>query len=170
MTRPIWPAGPHQRIGMDVDVRRLWSGAVASAVVVGLLALVGVLVSRWLFHLPVLAPRSDGTYGDVHTTGFVLGAAAATLAATGLVHLLMLSTPRPLLYFGWTVVLVTTLAVVFPFSTTAPLAAKIATALVDLAIGIMAGALVGGAAARATTGTPPAAGDRYPAPDDSASR
>lgn len=156
MTRPIAPEGPVRHVGVSVDARRLWSGGAASAVVVGLLALVGVLVSRWLFHLPVLAPRHDGTYGDVHTTGFVLTAVAATLAATGLVHLLMLSTPRPLLYFGWIAILATTLAVIFPFSTTAPLDAKIATAMVDLVIGAMAGALVSSAAAWSITGTPSA--------------
>jgi len=36
-----------------------------------------------------------------------------------LVHLLMVSTPRPFLFFGWIVALVTTLVVVYPFSTTA---------------------------------------------------
>lgn len=153
VTTPILPEGTHKSVGVDFDTRRLWSGGAASAVVVGLLALVSVLACRWLFHLPVLAPRRDGTYGDVHTTGFVLGAAAATMAATGLVHLLMLSTPRPLLYFGWIVVLVTMLAVVLPFSTTAPLSAKIATALVNLVIGVMGGALVGGAAGRSIAGT-----------------
>jgi hypothetical protein len=40
--------------------------------------------------------------------------------------------------------------VVYPFSTTAPLGAKIATAAVFLAIGAMTGTLVGGAAARST--------------------
>jgi hypothetical protein len=39
---------------------------------------------------------------------------------------------------------------VYPFSTTAPLGAKIATAAVALAIGAMIGRLVGGAAARST--------------------
>lgn len=63
-------------------------------------------------------------------------------------HLLLVSTPRPLLFFGWIVALVTTLVVVYPFSTTAPLDAKIATAAVDLAIGAMIATLVGGAAAR----------------------
>jgi hypothetical protein len=81
------------------------------------------------------------------------------------VHLLMLSTPRPLLFFGWIVALVTTLVVVFPFSTTAPLDAKIATAVVDLAIGVATGMLVGGAAARSTTRSrPPAQG--FPPPYD----
>jgi FtsH-binding integral membrane protein len=131
-----------------VDPRKLWSGGAASAAVAGLVALVGVLVTRWLFSLPVLAPSQDGAYGDVSTTVLVLLAAAAALAATGLVHLLLLNTPRPFLFFGWIVALVTTLVVVYPFSTTAPLGAKIATAAVFLAIGAMTGTLVGGAAAR----------------------
>jgi len=138
------------RAGVRVDPRKLWSGGVASAAVAGLVALVGVLVSRWLFALPVLAPSRDGAYGDVRTTALVLVAAAAALAATGLVHLLMVSTPRPFLFFGWIVALVTTLVVAYPFSTTAPLGAKVATAAVALAIGAMIGTLVGGAAARST--------------------
>jgi Family of unknown function (DUF6069) len=133
---------------MRVDPRKLWSGGAASAAVAALAALVGVLVSRWLFSLPVLAPSQDGAYGYVRTTVLVLLAAAAALAATGLVHLLLISTPRPFLFFGWIVALVTTLVVVYPFSTTAPLGAKIATAAVFLAIGAMTGTLVGGAAAR----------------------
>ena len=112
------------------------------------MALTGVLVSRWLFNLPVLAPRQDGAYGDVRTTALILVAVAAAIAATGVVHLLMLGTLRPLLFFGWIVALVTTIAVIFPFSTTAALDAKIATALVNLAIGVTIGALVGGVATR----------------------
>jgi hypothetical protein len=85
-----------------VDVRRLWSGGAATAVVAGLAALVGVLVSRWLFRLPVLPLSRQGAPGDGGTTGLVLTAAAAALASTALVHLLMVSTPRPLMFFGWT--------------------------------------------------------------------
>ena len=48
----------------------------------------------------------------------------------------MASTLRPRLFFGWIVSLVTTLAVIVPFSTTAGLDAKFATALVSLAIGV----------------------------------
>ena len=138
------------RAGVRVDSRKLWSGGVASAAVAALAALAGVLVARWLFGLPVLAPASDGTYGDVRTTALVLVAAASALVATGLVHLLMMSTPRPFLFFGWIVALVTTLVVVCTFSTTAPLGAKISTAAIGLAIGAMIGTLVGGAAARST--------------------
>jgi hypothetical protein len=70
----------------------------------------------------------------------------AALVATALVHLLLLSTPRPLTLFGWIVGLVTTLAVVYPFST--PLSAKVATALVDLVLGIVIGSLVSTVASR----------------------
>ncbi len=112
------------------------------------MALVGVLACRWLFSLSVLAPRQDGAYGDVRTTALILVAFVAALAATGLMHLLMLGTLRPRLFFGWIVALVTTIAAIFPFSTTAPLDAKIATALVNLAIGVVIGALVSGVAAR----------------------
>lgn len=166
-----FPAGsglPDSRGGRNavrVDWRKLWAGGIASAVVAGLVALVGVLVSRWLFNLPVLAPNRFGAYGNVHTTGLVLAAAAAALVATGLIHVLMLSTPRPVMYFGWIVGLLTTLVVVFPFSTTAPLDAKIATAVVDLAIGVAIGTLVGGAAARSVTiRRPPADGYGRPPP------
>jgi hypothetical protein len=84
----------------------------------------------------------------VRTTALILAAMAATLAATGLVQLLMLGTQRPLMFFGWIVALVTAIIVAFPFSTSAPLDAKIATAVVNLAIGIAVGTLVGGIAAR----------------------
>jgi Family of unknown function (DUF6069) len=147
-TMPNETLGSSRRVGVGVDERTLWAGGAASAVVAGLVALVGVLVSRWLFKLPVLAPRQDGAYGDVHTTALILVAVGAALVATALVHLLMIGTLRPRLFFGWIVALVTTIAVAFPFSTTAALDAKIATAIVNLAIGLAIGMLVGGVAER----------------------
>lgn len=132
----------------QVDAGKLWPGGIATAVVAGLIALVGVLVCRWLFGIPLLAPKSDGAYGDVHTTGLVLLAAAAALVATALAHLLLLSTPRPLTFFGWIIGLATALAVLVPFSTAAPLTAKIATGVVDLVLGVAIGSLISGVAAR----------------------
>jgi len=67
-----------------------------------------------------------------------------------LAQLLMIGTLRPLMFFGWIVALASTIIVVFPFSTTAPLDAKIATAVVNLAIGVAVGTLVGGVAARSS--------------------
>jgi len=92
MTRPITPGDRPSHRSTRVDARRLWSGGAATAVVAGLVALVGVLAARWLFNVPVLAPRREGAYGDAHTTAVVLEAAAAALVATALMHLLLIST------------------------------------------------------------------------------
>ena len=119
----------------------------ASALVASLVALVGVLACRWLFALSVLAPHQNG-YSTMQATALILIAFLGAIAATGLMHLLMLGTARPRLFFGWIVALVTTIVVIFPFSTTAPLDAKIATAVVSLAIGTAIGTLVSGVAAR----------------------
>jgi hypothetical protein len=148
MTAPNSPYGSNERLRPNVDARQLWAGGIATAVVAGLIALAGVLLSRWLFNIPLLSPRADGTYGDVHTTGFVLAAAGAALVATALAYLLLLSTPRPMVFFGWIVALATVVAVAFPFSTTAPLEAKAATAVVELVIGVAIGSLISGVAAR----------------------
>lgn len=139
-----------------VDAGKLWPGGIATAIVAALLALVCVLVSRWVFHIPLLAPKRDGAYGDVHTTALMLIAAAAALAATALLHMLLLSTPRPTVFFGWIIGLGTVLAVILPFSTAAPLTAKLATAVVGLLLGIAIGSLLSSVGARAVTAMIPA--------------
>ena len=146
MTAPIPPG----RARPKVDARQLWAGGAATAVVAGLIALVGVLACRWLFNIPMLAPSGAGAYGDAHTTTVVLAAAAAALVATALLHLLLLATPRPQVFFGWIVALATLVVVLFPFSTSAPLSQKVATAAVDLVIGIAIGTLLSSVGTRAT--------------------
>src|SRR5271169_4754317 len=108
--------------GRTVDTRQLWSGGAATAVVAALIALAGILVCRWLLHIPVLAPRQDGAWGDASTAGYAI--AAAALAATAIMHLLLLTTPRPQMFFTWITGLATVIAVLYPFSTTAPLSQK----------------------------------------------
>ena len=149
MTRPIVPDDGPPQTRTVVDVRTLWAGGVATAIVAALVALVGVVVCRWLFNIPLLSPESQGTYGDAHTTDVVLLAAAAALLATGLAHLLLTAAPRPMTFFTWIVALVTLLLVLFPFSTSAPLSQKIATAAVDLVIGFAIGSLLNGVGSRA---------------------
>jgi Family of unknown function (DUF6069) len=139
-----------------VDAGKLWPGGIATAIVAALLALVCVLVSRWVFHIPLLAPKRDGAYGDVHTTALMLIAVGAALAATAVLHMLLLSTPRPTVFFGWIIGLGTVLAVILPFSTAAPLTAKLATSVVGLLLGIAIGSLLSSVGARAVTATMPA--------------
>ena len=134
--------------GRRVDARQLWSGGAATAVVAALIALVGILVCRWLFSIPILAPRQDGAWGDASTAGYAITAAAAALVATAIMHLLLLTTPRPQMFFSWIIGLATVIAVVYPFSTTAPLSQKVATAVINLVLGATIGSLINGTAAR----------------------
>jgi hypothetical protein len=132
----------------SVAAGQLWGGGVATAIVAALVALVGVVVTRWLAAIPLLAPMRDGAYGNVNTTTLVLVVAAVALVATGLLHLLLLGTPRPLMFFGWIIALATVLAVVVPFTTSAPLEQKAATSIVFLILGIAIGTLLSGVGAR----------------------
>jgi hypothetical protein len=131
-----------------VDARQLWSGGAATAVVAALIALAGILVCRWLFDIPILAPRRDGAWGNASTAGYTLAAAAAALVATAIMHLLLLASPRPRLFFGWIIGLATVIAVVYPFSTTAPMSQKVATAVINLVLGVAIGSLINGTAVR----------------------
>jgi hypothetical protein len=56
---------------------------------------------------PVLAPAREGALGDASTARLAILAAVAALVATGLMHLLLLSTPRPFRFFTWIVSLLT---------------------------------------------------------------
>jgi len=150
MTVPISRQDPVPEPTRKVDARALWSGGVATAVVAALIALVGILVCRWLFNVPILSPRREGAWGNASTVGYVFAAAACALVATGLMHLLLISTPYPRVFFGWIIGLATVVAVVYPFSTTAPTSQKFATAVVNLVLGLAIGTLVAEVSRRAT--------------------
>ena len=150
MTVPMPRQNPEPEATRRVDARPLLSGGIATAVVAGLTALVGILVCRWLFNVPILSPRREGAWGNASTAGYVFAAAGCALAATALMYLLLLSTPYPRVFFGWIIGLATVVAVVFPFSTTAPLSQKIATGLVNLILGVAIGSLIAEVSRRAT--------------------
>jgi len=82
-----------------VDAGRLWMGGLVTAVVAALVAVVGVLIARGLFDVPVLAPTGEGALGNASTARLALLAAVAAVAATGLMHLLLVSTPCPFRFF-----------------------------------------------------------------------
>src|SRR4029453_6618852 len=124
---------------LRVDAARLWTGGLATALVVALVAVVGVLIARGVFDVPVLAPARDGALGATTTAGLAIRAAVAALLATGLMHLLLVSTPRPFRFFTWIVSLLTLVAVLAPFMTDAKLATKVATRAIGLAVGLAIG-------------------------------
>jgi small-conductance mechanosensitive channel len=131
-----------------LDATRLWTGGMATAVVAALVALVGVLVVRVLLRVVPAVPSAAG-FGDSATTLSCVAAAGAALVATGLAHLLLVSTPRPLAYLGWIVGLVTAAATVLPLVGGTPLPEALAGGVIRLVIGLAIGALVTGAAASA---------------------
>ncbi len=141
---------PPAQVQTEVNAGRLWAGGVAAAVVAALVALVGLLVARAVFQLAVLAPKQAGAFGNANTTTLVVLAAVAALLATGLAHLLLVSTPSPLSYFGWIVGLLTTAAVVLPFTGSGSLPVRLAEAVIHLVIGVSIGGLVSNAAASAS--------------------
>lgn len=159
-----YPASPGDAGGNRVrlDSAQFCAGAVATAVVAALIALVGILICRWTLHIPILAPAGDGAWGNAHTAEYVIASAAAAIVAGGLLYLLVLAAPQPRLFFGWILGLATLAAVVYPFSTSAPLDQKIATAVVNLVLGIAITSLLTAVAERAVRRPlPPSYRDRY---------
>ena len=142
MTMPSYEDPASSRPRPKVDAGRLWTGGVATAAVAALVAVVGVLIARGLFDVPLLAPTGEGALGDASTARLAGLAALAALLATGLMHLLLVSTPRPRTFFSWIMVLATLIAVLLPFLTDAEPATKVATAAVNLTIGTAIGSLV----------------------------
>ncbi|MFI7061275.1 DUF6069 family protein [Kribbella sp. NPDC050124] len=148
-----------------VNAARLWAGGAATAVVAALVAVVGILLARSVFDLAVLAPEGEGVWGDADTWTYAGCAAAAALVATGLAHLLILSTPSPLRFFRWVITLATLAAMLAPFAAERSWEA-VATAVINLAIGVTIGSLVSSTARSATTTAPtrpPQAGPYPPA-------
>jgi len=130
------------------DAQRLWTGGLATAVVAALIGLVGTLVLRAIMQF---APAAHLTaFGTSQTALLCALAAAGALAATGVAHLLLVSTPRPLAYLGWIVGLVTAAATVVPLIGSTPITVGLAQGALHLVIGLAIGTLVGGAAASAT--------------------
>jgi len=163
-----YPASPNDARANRVrpDSAQFWAGAVATAVVAALIALVGILICRWTLGIPILAPAGDGAWGNAHTGEYVLLAALIAVAAAGVLYLLALGTPQPGMFFDWIMGLATLAAVVYPFSTGAPLDQKAATAVVNLILGIAITSLLTRVAARAVRRRVPAgypAGTRYAA-------
>lgn len=140
---------PQAPVRTEVNVGRLWAGGVAAAVVAALIGLVGVLVARAIFQLAASAKKT-GAFSDDTTVQLCVMAAVAALLATGLAHLLLVSTPSPLSYFGWIVGLVTVAAVVAPFLSSSSLPIRLAEAIIHLVLGIAIGGLVSNAAASAS--------------------
>lgn len=147
-----YPASPNDAGSPRVrpDSAQFWAGVVATAIVAALIALVGILICRWTLGIPILSPAGDGAWGNAHTGEYVLVAALVALVAGALLYLLEMGAPAARMFFAWILGLATLAAVVYPFSTSAPLEQKAATAIVNLILGIAITSLLSAVSARAT--------------------
>ncbi|WP_279580822.1 DUF6069 family protein [Fodinicola feengrottensis] len=89
--------------------------------------------------------------GDVSVGAYALAAAGLTLAAAGVMQLLSLAVPRPTWYFGWLVGLATLIGTLLPLTLTVDFGSKVATASMDLVMGIVVSVLITGTARSART-------------------
>jgi hypothetical protein len=143
-----------------VDAGRLWAGGAATAVVAALIALVGVLIGEGLFDLQMVEPPllPVGSFA----VRYAVTAAVLALVATGIAQLLALTTPRPRSFFGWIVGLATLVGVVLPFALDGTLAGQVATAVVNLVIGVCVLSLLSSVLARTVVVVPRAPGPSAP--------
>lgn len=118
------------------DARRLWAAGGATAIVAALAALVGILIARGIAHVAILAPQGDGAWGDASTTVYVILSAVAALVATALLHFLLVTTPHGTQFFGWIMGLLIVVSMVIPLSLGADIDSRVATALLNLLIGL----------------------------------
>jgi hypothetical protein len=149
MYQPVTPPRP------TVNGGRLWAGGAATALVAALIAIAGILLTRGLFDVPILAPKGDGVWGNASTGWYALGAAVCALLATGLMHVLMLTTPKPMTFFAWVIGLATVCGMLAPFITDASFASRMCTAVLNLVLGVAIGSLVAATARTAVRPAPP---------------
>lgn len=129
-------AGPEIRVG------RLWAGGMIAATCAALMALVGTLVSRGVWDVSVPVPVSPRIDGPAVGAAYALCVGALTLQATGLLHVLMVVSPRPVNALTWICGPVTGIATVVPLVLGGGLDARIATSVINLATGLVAIALL----------------------------
>ena len=120
----------------------MWAGGVATAVVAALIALVGVLVMQNLLDITMVRPPLI-PIGGSFVVRYAVTAAVLALLATALAHLLLVTTPRPRAFFSWIVGLATAVGVVLPFALEGTTAGRLATAGVNLVIGLAVLSLLG---------------------------
>jgi hypothetical protein len=104
------PPSPPLEPRRHVNVGALWAGGVACAVVAALVALVGVIVCQEVLDLEMVPPPLL-PIGRMLAVRYAITSAVLALAATGIAHVLVLTTPRPQAFFSWIVGLATVVGV-----------------------------------------------------------
>lgn len=143
------PPARQPRVRWTVNAGRLWAGGAAAAVVAALAAWVGAVIIRGVLDLELVSP-----WGGEVRTGWLVGVTFLLgLLATALMHALLAASPRPFMFFGWIVGLLTVLAAVAPFLYDVTLSTQLASLVLYAVIGVAISSLVSGIAETARTRT-----------------
>lgn len=147
-------SGVPPKAHITVNAGRLWGGGFATACVASLLAVAGVLICQGVFGVRLVLPNLLLDLSDSLTVDYAATAFALALAATGLAQLLLLAAPRPRTFFAWIVGLATVCGVAAPFATNSPASSQIATAVINLALGVCTGSLISAVMPRTALAAP----------------
>ena len=128
----------------EVSARRLWAGGGATAVVAAGIGVVGVLLVRGLLGIPILSAK--GQLVDQAMAIVPITAGVAALAATALLHLLLLTTPRPTAFFNTLCAIVITILVLQVFLVGDTMKEEVATSMLYVVIGVGIISLLSGVA------------------------
>jgi hypothetical protein len=121
----------------SIDATRLWVGGLLAGVVAAGVAIVGLLIARGIFDIRVFVPGRDDALFTPSSWWYAGAAFIGGVLATGLLHLLLVANaPAPFRFFSWILGLVITISVIVPFTTNTELESQIASAGINLAIGI----------------------------------
>lgn len=113
---------------------RFLAAGVATSTVAALVAMVGVVIARGIFKVPLMEPVENGAWSGVAFL-YAVVAFVAGLLATWLLLLLLRTTPSPLTYFGWIIGLITIFTAVLPLTMGSDNGEAVATAFINAAIG-----------------------------------
>jgi hypothetical protein len=122
--------------GPVVSSRKLWTGGMVTAVIVFGLTIAAFLLVRGMLNYPLLGLRRGGAVVYASTFGYAGGAALVALLATAAMRFLLSTTPRPRWFFGWLGGVGTAIAVLLPLALSQDSAARLATAAVNLFLGL----------------------------------
>ena len=98
--------------------------------------LAGVLITRGVLGIPVLAPKRPTTSGTRLPRCTRSWPWAPRSWPPALLHLLLLGTPRPFAFFASITALADVIAAAAPFTQPAPLASKVFTAIINIVVGV----------------------------------
>lgn len=147
-------SGPAPRARVSVNAQRLWGGGIATACVAALLAVAGVLICQGVLNVRLVRPALLLDLAHSFALDYAVTAFLLAVVATGLAHILLLTTPRPRTFFGWIIGLATLCGVAAPFAFDTEVSSQVATAGINLALGICIGSLLSAVMARTAHAEP----------------